>query len=176
MTAAVRACIGLGSNLGEPERQLRRAVAALGALPDSRLLAVSSLYRNPPMGPADQPDYLNAVALLETALEPEPLLDALQAIEGAQGRVRDGTRWGPRTLDLDLLLYGDRRIDGRRLRVPHPGLAERAFVLRPLAEIAPGLVLPDGRAVAALAAAIDASGLVRVAPPPLPDGAPDPVS
>ncbi|WP_297529355.1 2-amino-4-hydroxy-6-hydroxymethyldihydropteridine diphosphokinase [Thiohalobacter sp.] len=176
MTAAVRACIGLGSNLGEPERQLRQAVAALASLPESRLLAVSSLYRNPPMGPADQPDYLNAVALLETGLEPEPLLDALQAIERAQGRLRDGTRWGPRTLDLDLLLYGARCIDSPRLQVPHPGLAVRAFVLAPLVEIAPELALPDGRPVATLAAAVDASGLVRVAPPPLPDGWPDPVS
>jgi len=176
MTAAVRACIGLGSNLGEPERQLRQAVAALAALPESRLLAVSSLYRNPPMGPADQPDYLNAVALLETGLAPQALLDALQAIERAQGRLRDGTRWGPRTLDLDLLLYGEHSIDSARLQVPHPGLTARAFVLGPLAEIAPGLALPDGRTVAMLAAAVDVSALVRVAPPPLPDGSPDPVS
>ncbi len=159
----VRAYIGLGSNLGKPRDQLERAVAELAALPASRLIAVSSLYTSTPMGPQDQPDYINAVAAIDTRLPPEPLLDALQAIEQAHGRVRT-RHWGPRTLDLDLLLYGDEVITTPRLSVPHPGIAERGFVLYPLAEVAPTLRLPDGRAVAALRAACDAAGLHPVAP------------
>lgn len=140
----VRAYIGLGSNLGDPLAQLRSAVKALEQLPGSRLTAVSRFYRSSPMGPGDQPDYLNAVAMLDTTLEPLALLDALQAIEQQQGRVRSGERWGPRTLDLDLLLYGAEEIDHPRLRVPHPGIRERNFVLVPLAELAPELRFPDG--------------------------------
>lgn len=154
----VRAFIGLGSNLQGPEAQLRHALEALSALPESQLLGVSRLYRSAPMGPQDQPDYINAVALIDTALEPHALLDALQAIENAQGRVRE-RRWGERTLDLDLLIYGGEVIAGERLTVPHPGLAERNFVLYPLAELAPDLTLPDGRELSALLAACADDGL-----------------
>ncbi len=146
-----RAYIGLGSNLQAPRRQLERALEALAALPRSQVLKASRFYRSPPLGPADQPDYLNAVALLETELAPLALLDRLQALENAQGRVRT-RRWGPRTLDLDLLLYDRRRIDHPRLQVPHPGIAERDFVLKPLAEIAPGLEVPGLGRVAVLLA------------------------
>ncbi len=137
MATAVLAGVGLGSNLADPEAQVRTAFTALADLPGTRLSARSALWRSTPMGPADQPDYVNAVALLETTLEPHALLDALLAIEQARGRVRDGTRWGPRTLDLDLLFYGDTVLDTPRLRLPHPGIAQRDFVLVPLGEIAP---------------------------------------
>ena len=129
-----RCFIGLGANLGDPPRQLREAVAALGAIPRSRRGDVSTLYRSAPLGPQDQPDFFNAVATLDTALAPLDLLDALQRIEATAGRVR-GRRWGPRTLDLDLLLYGERHINDARLTVPHPGMARRAFVLWPLADL-----------------------------------------
>ncbi len=138
------AFVGIGSNLDDPRAQIRRAIAALAKIPRSALCEVSSLYSSAPVGPADQPDYLNAVVRLNTRLAPEALLDQLQAIEAAQGRERDGLRWGPRTLDLDLLLYGDQVISSPRLSVPHPEMAKRSFVLYPLAEIAPDLVLPDG--------------------------------
>lgn len=160
----VRAYIGLGSNLADPQAQLAKAVAALRTLPQSRLTALSRLYRSRPMGPADQPDYVNAVAMLDTRLEAEALLDALQAIETAQGRVRGPQRWGPRTLDLDLLLYGAELIDSARLQVPHPGLTERNFVLYPLADIAPELVLPDGRSLRELLAACSSEGLYVIEP------------
>lgn len=156
------AFIGLGSNLADPRVQVRRALDELAALPDSRLASASSLYRSPPMGPRNQPDYINAVARLDTGLEPEALLDALQAIEAAHRRVRSGERWGPRTLDLDLLLYGERRIDSPRLSVPHPGLPERSFVLYPLAEIAPELMIPGLGALATLLADCGRDGLQRL--------------
>lgn len=136
-----RTWIGLGSNLQDPAAQLQRAFGELDELADSRLLARSRLYRSRPMGPAGQPDYLNAVALLETALEPLGLLDELQHIEERHGRVR-GQRWGPRTLDLDLLLYDERLLDLPQLKVPHPGIAERDFVLLPMLEIDPDLQVP----------------------------------
>ncbi|MFP3874442.1 MAG: 2-amino-4-hydroxy-6-hydroxymethyldihydropteridine diphosphokinase [Thiohalophilus sp.] len=131
--------IALGSNLDNPLAQVRQAIAELAQLRASRLRAASSLYRSAPMGPADQPDYINAVVALETELSPHALLDALQAIEQAHGRVRDGERWGPRSLDLDVLLYGEETINDQRLTIPHPGMTERAFVLFPLQEI----VAPD---------------------------------
>jgi 2-amino-4-hydroxy-6-hydroxymethyldihydropteridine diphosphokinase len=136
-----QAYIGIGSNLDDPAAQVGRACEALAGLPRTDLVACSALYRSAPMGPPDQPDYVNAVAALATGLEPLSLLDALQAVENRHGRVR-GRRWGERVIDLDLLVYGDARIDAPRLRVPHPGLAQRAFVLVPLAEIAPDLVVP----------------------------------
>jgi 2-amino-4-hydroxy-6-hydroxymethyldihydropteridine diphosphokinase len=157
------AYVGLGSNLDDPSAQLERAIAALAAVPNSRLVRVSSVYRNPPMGPADQPDYLNAVAGLLTCLEPAALLTELQGIEAVQGRRRDGPRWGARTLDLDLLLVGDVRLDSPVLTLPHPGLRERPFVVIPLAEIAPGLRLPDGTLIAGLVDTVDAAGLERLA-------------
>ena len=139
----LRCFIGLGSNLDDPVNQVQRALEELGQLPQCRLVRHSSLYRSDPVGPQDQPDFINAVAELHTALEAEALLDRLQAIEQQHRRVRR-IHWGPRTLDLDLLLYGDHTIDSERLSVPHPFMGERAFVLWPLAEIAPRLVLPDG--------------------------------
>lgn len=141
-----RAWVGLGSNLADPFAQLQRAVNALAALPNARLVAVSVAYRNPALQLPDcapQPDYLNAVAALDTSLEPLALLDALQAIENAQGRVRE-QRWGPRTLDLDLLLFGSLILDTARLTLPHPGMTQRLFVLQPLHDLAPGLTFPDG--------------------------------
>lgn len=159
---AVTAYIGLGSNLEDPWAQLGHALEALRRLPRSELLHCSPFYRSVPMGPADQPDYLNAVAALCTKLAPLELLDQLQAIEAAQGRRRGALRWGPRTLDLDLLLYGAKVIESPRLTVPHPGLAERSFVLVPLFDIAPDLLLPDGRRLAALVAACSCEGLVRL--------------
>lgn len=157
----VTAYIGLGANLDEPVRQLRAALAELAQLPESRLLRASSLYRNPPMGPQDQPDYVNAVAALETALEPEALLDRLQALEQAHGRRRE-RRWGARTLDLDLLLYGQVQLATPRLTVPHVGVQERVFVLLPLSEIAPELVFPDGTPLARCLATVSLAGLVRI--------------
>ena len=141
MSRPVIAFVGIGSNLDGPERRVRLAVRALSDLPDTGLVALSSWYRNPPMGPADQPHYLNGVAALETTLPVRDLFGRMQAIESEHGRRRD-RRWGARTLDLDLLAYGDLRLDDPDLVLPHPGLAERAFVLVPLAEIAPDAVIP----------------------------------
>lgn len=133
----VTAYVALGSNLDHPRKQVADALKELEELPRSRLVAQSSLYRSQPLGPADQPDYINAVAALSTSLAPEALLDGLQSLENRHGRLRTGERWGPRTLDLDLLLYADHRIDTPRLQVPHPHMSARPFVLVPLAEIAP---------------------------------------
>lgn len=160
--AFVPAYIGLGSNLDDPVRQIRSALGALAGIPESRLVASSALYQNPPMGPQQQPEFVNAAAALLTRLSPEDLLAAMQSIEQAHGRRRDGPRWGPRTLDLDLLLYGDRRLQSASLTLPHPGLVERPFVLLPLLELAPALRLPDGTLLAQLAAATASDGLVRV--------------
>jgi 2-amino-4-hydroxy-6-hydroxymethyldihydropteridine diphosphokinase len=146
--------VGLGSNLQNPREQVRRALQELARLPGTRLDRHSSLYRSTPLGPQDQPDYVNAVACLATELEPLSLLDALQAIEQAHGRVRD-RHWGARTLDLDILLYGDRVIALPRLQVPHPQMHLRSFVLKPLLEIAPGLAVPGRGPVAELAQAVD---------------------
>ncbi|HHJ12991.1 MAG TPA: 2-amino-4-hydroxy-6-hydroxymethyldihydropteridine diphosphokinase [Gammaproteobacteria bacterium] len=162
--AETRAWIGLGSNLDSPLDQVRAALTELAALPDTRLAACSRLYRSAPMGPPGQPDYINAVAGVDTGLPPQALLDALQAIERAHGRVR-GEHWGPRTLDLDILLYGDLKLDSPRLHLPHPGLLARNFVLVPLAELAPGLML-DGVSVAGRAARLGRAGLEVAAPAP----------
>lgn len=163
MTATrTRAYIGLGSNLDDPLTQIRQALAEIAQLPASRLTAQSSLYRTPPMGPPDQPPYINAVAALDTALAPHALLDELQKLETAHRRVRDGERWGPRTLDLDLLIFGSARLDDERLKVPHPGLPVRAFVLVPLAEIAPALDVPGVGPVTALLAGVDQTGVERL--------------
>ncbi|MFO8024975.1 2-amino-4-hydroxy-6-hydroxymethyldihydropteridine diphosphokinase [Thiohalophilus sp.] len=135
--------IALGSNLGDPLAQVSRAIAELDRMEGTTLLAVSPLYRSRPMGPAEQPDYINAVAALQTRLSPHALLDALQAIEQAHGRQRGVQRWGPRTLDLDVLLYGEETINDQRLTIPHPGISKRAFVLFPLQEIVtPDFVIP----------------------------------
>ena len=135
--------IALGSNLDTPVMQLKSALAALAELPDSNLLKVSSFYQSKPLGPQDQPDYVNAVAQLETKLQPLPLLDQLQRIETAQGRVRL-RRWGERTLDLDILLYEDLILQSERLTVPHYDMCNREFVMVPLYEISPNLIFPDG--------------------------------
>lgn len=158
-----RVYIGLGSNLAEPLQQLRDALAALAQLPDTRLLAHSSFYASDPLGPPDQPRYVNAVAALDTALPPWTLLDALQRIEQEQGRVRKAERWGPRTLDLDILLFGERSIADERLTVPHYHMHARPFVLYPLAELAAELQLPDGRRLSELLAACPFTGLERLA-------------
>jgi 2-amino-4-hydroxy-6-hydroxymethyldihydropteridine diphosphokinase len=154
-----RVYIGLGSNLATPLAQLRSALAALAALPQSNLIAQSSFYISDPLGPADQPRYVNAVAALDTDLSPLALLDALQSIEQEQGRTRKAERWGPRTLDLDILLFGERCLDEPRLTVPHYHLHARAFVLYPLAEIAPDLRLPDGSALTELLSVCPFEGL-----------------
>jgi 2-amino-4-hydroxy-6-hydroxymethyldihydropteridine diphosphokinase len=126
------------------------ALSELAQLPSTELLHYSRLYRSAPLGPVDQPDYVNAVAVLDTRLDPHELLAALQALEHVHGRMRAGMRWGPRTLDLDLLVFGDLRLSSESLTVPHPGIAERDFVLRPLAEIAPALEIPGLGPVQAL--------------------------
>ncbi|GAA5191815.1 2-amino-4-hydroxy-6-hydroxymethyldihydropteridine diphosphokinase [Ferrimonas gelatinilytica] len=156
-----RCFIGLGSNLGNGPATLARALAMLTELPQTRLLDRSGLYGSPPMAGMAQPDYTNAVAALETTLSPLALLDALQEIEQALGRERH-ERWGSRTLDLDLLLYGDAVMQSERLTLPHYGMAERAFVLIPLFELAPQLVLPDGRQLTTLLAQCPAQPLYRL--------------
>jgi len=140
--------IALGANLGQPEQTLCSAADAIAALPGTRLCARSSLYRSPAWGVSEQPDFLNAVVMIDTDLTAPELLDALMQIEREHGRHRETEqRWGPRTLDLDILLYGEEVIDLPGLRVPHPHLHERAFVLIPLREIAPEIVIPGIGAV-----------------------------
>jgi 2-amino-4-hydroxy-6-hydroxymethyldihydropteridine diphosphokinase len=157
------AFVGLGANLGEAAQTVREALQELDALPDTRLLRASRLYRTRAWGVEAQPDFINAVAMLETALSARGLLDALLAMERAHGRDRAReTRWGPRTLDLDLLVHGDARIDEPGLRVPHPHLHERAFVLLPLADIAPDTVVPGAGRVLELAAAMAGDGIEAI--------------
>lgn len=139
----VMACIGLGANLGDAQQTVRAALQALGQLPQTRLLAASRLYCTPAWGNEDQPDFINAAAALETGLPAPELLERLLATEQVFGRVRTaGEHWGPRTLDLDLLLYGEQVIDLPQLKVPHPFLHERAFALLPLADVAPQALIP----------------------------------
>lgn len=138
------AYIAIGSNLASPLEQVNAALKALGDIPESHILTVSSFYRTPPLGPQDQPDYLNAAVALETTLAPEELLNHTQQIELQQGRVRKAERWGPRTLDLDIMLFGNETINTERLTVPHYDMKNRGFMLWPLFEIAPELVFPDG--------------------------------
>ncbi|WP_413725451.1 2-amino-4-hydroxy-6-hydroxymethyldihydropteridine diphosphokinase [Sodalis sp. RH16] len=151
--------LAIGSNLAEPLRQVDAALAALAALPDTRLTACSSYYRSRPLGPQDQPDYLNAVVGFDTGLSPETLLQHTQTIERQQGRVRKVNRWGPRTLDLDIMLFGDLQIHTERLTIPHYDMQNREFMLYPLAELAPGLVFPDGQRLAALLDRVPLNGL-----------------
>ena len=136
------AFVGIGSNLGDPAKQVRWAINAISQLPDIDNALASSLYRSAPLGPADQPDYVNAVIAFTTRLSAAELLAALQRIETERGRVRSGSRWGPRILDLDLLLLGSQVIDKEGLVVPHPRISERNFVLLPLAELDPDLEIP----------------------------------
>lgn len=160
--------VGLGSNLADPRAQVERALLALKSLPRTKLLQRSRLYRSAPWGRADQPEFVNAVAEIATSLAPRGLLDALLEIERHAGRERDATRWGPRVLDLDILSFGDRVVDEPGLHLPHPHLHERAFVLIPLAEIAPGLHVPGRGQVAALARNIDDAACMplEIAPAP----------
>ncbi|HEX2825631.1 MAG TPA: 2-amino-4-hydroxy-6-hydroxymethyldihydropteridine diphosphokinase [Burkholderiales bacterium] len=155
------AYIALGSNLDDPLRQIEGGIEELAMLPDTRLGAVSSLYRTAPVGFDDQPDFINAVAMIETELGARALLDELLAIEKRYARVR-GMKNGPRTLDLDIVLYGDTAQSGEALTIPHPRMHERAFVLVPLAEIAPDAVVPGLGKVRELAARVDASGVTRI--------------
>ncbi|PKO48904.1 MAG: 2-amino-4-hydroxy-6-hydroxymethyldihydropteridine diphosphokinase [Betaproteobacteria bacterium HGW-Betaproteobacteria-4] len=155
------AYVALGANLGDPAATVRAAFGALANLPESRVSRSSSLYRTAPVGLTDQPDFINAVAELQTTLAPEALLDALFDIEQRFGRIR-ADKNGPRTLDLDLLLYDDQRIDLPHLTLPHPRLHLRAFVLQPLAEIAPQLVIPGRGAVAAWLPAVANQGIVKL--------------
>lgn len=155
------AYIGLGSNLDNPRAQIEQAFTALANISNTNLLTCSPLYRSSAVGPGDQPDYINAAAALETSLTPLALLDALQAIEQHHRRVRI-EHWGPRTLDLDILLLDQQTIDSERLRVPHPYLTQRNFVLYPLVDIAPDLVLPDGKALQELIAQCPTDGLTRL--------------
>lgn len=150
------AYIALGSNLASPLDQVNAAMTALGEIPQSRIVAVSSLYRTPPLGPPDQPDYLNAAVALETDLTPETLLDHTQRIELQQGRVRKAERWGPRTLDLDIMLFGNLTLNTERLTVPHYDMKNRGFMLWPLFEIAPDLHFPDGTSLQGILANLNA--------------------
>jgi 2-amino-4-hydroxy-6-hydroxymethyldihydropteridine diphosphokinase len=159
-----RVFIGLGSNLHQPARQLRRALDELSGVTRTRLVAASGFYRSAPLGcPEPQPDYVNAVAELETALPPEALLHELRAIETRHGR-RPGYRNAPRVLDLDVLLFDQKQVSNAILTLPHPRMCERAFVLAPLVELHPELVLPDGRKAADCLAALGAQRIDRLTP------------
>jgi len=156
------AYLGLGSNLASPAEQIKSARAAIAAIPGVRELAFSSLYHSLPMGPKDQPDYVNAVMAIATGLGVLDLLRQLQAIESAQGRKRTGQRWGARTLDLDILMYGGQRIDLPELTVPHPGIGDRPFVLYPWFEIAPELIIPGKGPLSELLARCPEDGLTKL--------------
>ena len=153
--------VGLGSNLEHPERNISRAVAELKQLAGTRYIADSGLFHSKPMGPQDQPDYLNAVAQLETRLDAPQLLDCLQAIENAMGRSR-GQHWGPRIIDLDILMFGEHTINEPRLQVPHPGIAQREFVLYPLQRLNPAMQIPGRGKLSTLVAQCPQNGLQYV--------------
>ncbi|CCN45182.1 2-amino-4-hydroxy-6-hydroxymethyldihyropteridine pyrophosphokinase [Vibrio nigripulchritudo MADA3029] len=151
--------IAVGSNLSDPVTQALQGIEALKSIPNTEFVRASSLYSSTPMGPQNQPDYINAVVEVQTSLTPLELLNSTQKIELEQGRVRKDERWGPRTLDLDIVLYGNEVIDSERLTVPHYGMKVREFVLYPLAEIAPSLTLPDGTQLQTLLKQVDRNGL-----------------
>ena len=155
------AYVALGANLKRPQDQVRAGFEELAMLPNTRLMAVSSLYRSAPVGYAEQPDFINAVASLETALTPRELLDALLAIERRYGRARDFPN-APRTLDLDIVLYGETQVHEPGLSIPHPRMFERAFVVVPLAEIAPEAIVPGRGRVRDLLAGVDRATLTRI--------------
>jgi 2-amino-4-hydroxy-6-hydroxymethyldihydropteridine diphosphokinase len=159
----IPAYVALGSNLDDPVHQVGLAFAALGRLPSTQLVARSALYRSRPLGPVEQPDFVNAAAGLLTQLEPLALLRALKQLEVQLGRTTPVVRWGPRRIDLDLLVHGGSRMATDELHLPHPGIAERAFVLAPLADIAPELVVPQVGRVRQLLRDVDASTLERIA-------------
>lgn len=156
------AYVGIGSNLDGPVRQVERTIQQLETIRLTRLVASSSLYRSAPLGGGEQPDFINAVAALLTRLEAADLLAEFQAAESKRGRQRDGTRWGPRVLDLDLLVFASRTIDEPGLCVPHPGIGVRNFVLLPLREIAPELVVPGLGRVASLPVSMDEPRIERL--------------
>lgn len=158
----ITAYVGLGSNLDDPARHVSQALTELDKLPESHVVARSGLYASKPLGPADQPDYINAVAALETALSAAHLLTELHALEHRHGRVRGDLQWGPRTLDLDLLLYGNLEYQELSLTVPHAHLAERSFVLYPLYEIAPDLSIPGKGPLQQLLKHCSRHGLTRL--------------
>jgi len=160
-TAVAEAFVGLGANLDNPLQQVTQAISELDAIEHTRVLAASSLYRSAPVGYADQPDFINAVAKLQTGLSPRRLLDALHVIENRHGR-RRSVRNAPRTLDLDLLLYGELVVREEDLILPHPRMHERAFVLLPLVEIAPDACLPGYASLAQLLAQVDRSGVNKL--------------
>jgi 2-amino-4-hydroxy-6-hydroxymethyldihydropteridine diphosphokinase len=158
--AWVPAYVGIGSNLDGPAAHVARAVTELAALPDTRLVMASRLVRNPPLGGSGQPDYVNAVAALLTRLTPAALLEKLHGLERDHGRHRAaGEHWAPRTLDLDLLVFGEVRLESAHLTIPHPGIRARNFVLFPLLDIAPGLRVPGLGSVGRLARELDRTGL-----------------
>lgn len=155
------AFIGLGSNLNTPMEQLQQAISQLKQHAEITQVTLSKFYSSKPVGPQDQPDYVNAVAIITTSLAPIPLLDALQAIENSQHRVRE-RHWGPRTLDLDLLRYNNDKIDMDRLTVPHPFMLERGFVIKPMADLAPNMRLHNGKTVIEQLEALDTSDLIML--------------
>jgi 2-amino-4-hydroxy-6-hydroxymethyldihydropteridine diphosphokinase len=156
------AYVGLGSNLDEPAMQVRRAMVALAELPRTRLIRCSGLYGSKPMGPPTQPDFVNAVAGLLTELEAAEFFAELRALEHALGRGPARERWGPRRIDLDLLLFAQLRMGGPELQLPHPGIVERNFVLYPLAEVAPELSVPGCGRVAKLVTRVSSEGIWRL--------------
>ncbi|OAT14800.1 2-amino-4-hydroxy-6-hydroxymethyldihydropteridine pyrophosphokinase [Buttiauxella noackiae ATCC 51607] len=153
------AYIALGSNLASPLEQVTHALDAIATIPQSRVVAISSYYRTKPLGPQDQPDYLNAAVALETALSPEALLSHTQRIELEHGRVRKAERWGPRTLDLDIMLFGNLTVATPTLIVPHYDMKNRAFMLVPLLEIAPDCTFPDGKRAAEILDTLSQDGI-----------------
>lgn len=161
----MRAFVALGSNQGDSRHQVVEAARALGRLAHTRLVQRSPLYLTPPWGLTAQPDFINAVAELETGLVPLALLESLLSLERAAGRERGGPRWGPRVLDLDLLVCGDLMMDADDLTLPHPRIAQRAFVLLPLADLVPGLEIPGQGRVADLLGAIGHGGCRRLPDP-----------
>ncbi len=162
-TRWIPAYVALGSNLDDPSVQVARAFTALAGLRGSRMVARSSLYRSRPFGPVAQPDFVNAVAGMLTTLDAATMLAELKALEERLGRDRPVVRWGPRRIDLDLLVHGNTHIDEPQIQVPHPGIADRAFVLTPLAEVAPDLDVPGVGRVRTLAARVDEAGMSRMA-------------
>lgn len=155
----MKAWLGLGSNLQNPVAQLKDALGRLGVAKGIRILKISSLYRTPPWGDEQQDDFINAVLQIETSLKPLALLRVLQSIENAMGRQRSGRRWGPRLIDIDLLLYGDQRLHSEELEIPHPRMHERAFVLMPLCELDTAVEVPGHGAAGDLLKQLDCSGI-----------------
>jgi len=158
----MKAWLGLGSNLQQPEAQLRQALDLLGEAKEVEILATSSFYRTPPWGDEQQDDFINAVVQIETGLEPVPLLRVLQSIENEMGRQRSERRWGPRLIDIDLLLYADQQYHSVELELPHPRMHERAFVLLPLCELDGSLEIPARGTVEKLLQPLDCSGICRL--------------